>query len=347
MTEDQHPIPTPESVILNPERSRTGEGPASVVAAAVASSPPSPQETVILSEAEGPASAVAVASSLSTPPQTPVILSEGQSPQPKDLHVPSSIHPNSLGEENPPQPKPRPFVHRWLTYLVFIPLMALSTTICGLISLLCGLWDTSGRQQHAMARIWGKSLLLITLSPVKIIGKEKLRHHKQAVYASNHLSYMDTPALFAKLPFQFRIFAKSSLWKIPFIGWYLNRSGQVPIDQKSPRTAISGLLKGVSTIKSGLPLVLFPEGGRSDGGDLKTMMSGCAFMAIRAGVPLIPIALIGTYELLPIHTYHLSPRPLKLVVGDPLPTENLTTRDADALTAKLYEAISLLYSENQ
>jgi 1-acyl-sn-glycerol-3-phosphate acyltransferase len=269
-------------------------------------------------------------------PQNPVILSEGQNPQPKDLR-----------SEAPQPPPQRSFILRWLTYLIFIPLMALSTTFFGCVSLLCGLWDTSGRQQHAIASIWGKSLLGITLSPVTIIGKEKLRHTPVAVYASNHLSYMDTPALFAKLPFQFRIFAKSSLWKIPFIGWYLNRSGQVPIDQKSPRTAIAGLLRGVATIKSGLSLVLFPEGGRAEGGQLQTMMSGCAFMAIRAGVPLVPVALIGTYELLPIHTYHLAPRPLKLVIGDPLPTEALTTRDADDLTLRLYEAISLLYDQHR
>jgi 1-acyl-sn-glycerol-3-phosphate acyltransferase len=235
---------------------------------------------------------------------------------------------------------------RWTTYLFFIPLMAASTAFCGCVALLCALWDTSGRQQHRIAQIWAKSLLIITFSPVKLIGAEKLLLHGQAVYASNHLSYMDTPVLFAKLPFQFRIFAKFSLWKLPFIGWYLHRSGQVPIDDKSHRTAIAGLLRGVKTIQSGLPLVLFPEGGRSDTGQLRTMMSGCAFMAIRAGVPLVPLALVGTYELLPIHTYHLSPRPLKLIVGDPIPTAHLTTRDADALTAQLYQAISSLYAQH-
>jgi 1-acyl-sn-glycerol-3-phosphate acyltransferase len=67
-------------------------------------------------------------------------------------------------------------------------------------------------------------------------------------------------------------------------------------------------------------------------------------MAIRAGVPLVPLALIGTYELLPIHVYSLRPRPLKIIVGDPIPTTGLTTRDADALTTQLYAEISRLYS---
>jgi len=232
---------------------------------------------------------------------------------------------------------------RYLTKLICIPLMALATAFFGCISLVCGLWDRSGRQQHLVARIWAATLLRITLSPVQIVGAEKLRLHSVAVYASNHLSYMDTPVLFAKLPFQFRILAKQALWKIPFVGWYLDRSGQVPIDSASPRSAVAGLLRGVAALKAGMPLVLFPEGSRSPDGRLQEAASGCAFMAIRAGVPLVPLALIGTYELLPIHVYALRPRPLMIIVGDPIATEGLTTKDADALTERMYGEISKMY----
>jgi 1-acyl-sn-glycerol-3-phosphate acyltransferase len=241
--------------------------------------------------------------------------------------------------------KKPPFALRWLSYLLVVPLVGLATGIYGSISLLCGLWDKSGRQQHFIARLWARTLLAISFSPVKIIGREKLHEHETAVYASNHLSYMDTPVLFAYLPFQFRILAKQSLWKTPFIGWYLNRSGQVPVDTKSSRSLIASLNIGVGTLKQGLPLVLFPEGGRAATGKLQAMMSGCAYMAIKAQVPLIPLTLVGTYELLPIHVYALYPRPLLIVVGDPLPTAGLTTRDADALTQRLYESISAAYSQ--
>jgi 1-acyl-sn-glycerol-3-phosphate acyltransferase len=246
--------------------------------------------------------------------------------------------------EPPPSKKPS-FALRWLTYLLFIPLVSVATTGFGCISLLVGLWDKSGRQQHAIAHVWARTILLISLSPVKIVGAEKLHVHETAVYASNHLSYMDTPVLFAHLPFQFRILAKQSLWKTPFIGWYLNHSGQVPVDTKSSRSLIASLNRGVATLKSGLPLVLFPEGGRAATGQLQTMMSGCAYMAIKAQVPLVPLTLIGTYELLPIHVYALHPRPLLIVVGDPLPTEGLNPRDADALTQRLYDSISSTYSQ--
>jgi len=241
--------------------------------------------------------------------------------------------------------KKPPFALRWLSYLLLVPLVGLATAGFGCISLICGLWDKSGRQQHAIAHLWARTLLMISLSPVKIIGAEKLHVHETAVYASNHLSYMDTPVLFARLPFQFRILAKQSLWKVPFIGWYLHRSGQVPVDTKSPRSLVASLNRGVTTLKHGLPLVLFPEGGRAANGHLQRMMSGCAYMAIKAQVPLIPLTLVGTYELLPIHVYALNPRPLLVVVGDPISTSGLTARDADALTQRLYDAISATYSQ--
>ncbi len=259
----------------------------------------------------------------------------------------NSISERRPQQQSPPAEAPRASsALRWLTYLLLLPLIALSTTFFGCISLVCGLWDKSGRQQHAIARIWARSLLLISLSPVVVIGAEKLRKHSVAVYASNHLSYYDTPVLFAKLPFQFRILAKQSLWSTPFIGWYLNRSGQVPIDLNSGRSAIASLLRGVKTLQAGMPLLLFPEGGRSETGKTTPFQSGAAFMAIKAQVPLVPIALIGTYELLPIHTYHLTPRTLKVVAGDPLPTAGLTTRDAEALTQQLFAAITTLYFEH-
>ena len=239
---------------------------------------------------------------------------------------------------------PRPGL-RWLTYLLLLPLILLATIGFGCVSLVCGLWDRTGRQQHAVARMWAQVLLWISLSPVTLVGKQHLPTGG-AVYAANHLSYYDTPVLFAKLPFQFRILAKLSLWKAPFIGWYLNRSGQVPIDANSGRSAIAGLLRGVKTLQQGLPLVLFPEGGRSATGEMQSFQSGAAFMAIKAQVPLVPIALIGTYQLLPIHVYHLTPRPVRIVVGEPLSTLGLTTRDAEALTQRLVQVISNLYAQH-
>ncbi len=259
-----------------------------------------------------------------------------------------ALEPQTQGTPaEPGRPQPPSLSVRWLTYLFILPMIALATAFFGCISLLCGLWDKEGRQQHAVAQVWARVLLRVALSPVTVVHPERLQGLGPAVLASNHLSYYDTPVLFAKLPFQFRILAKIGLWKLPFIGWYLQRSGQVSIDQSSARAGVASLGRGVKTLESGLPLVIFPEGGRAETGQLQSMMAGAAWIAIKAQVPLVPLTLIGTYELLPIHVYVLRPRPLKLVVGEPISTVGLTTRDAERLTERLRAEIFSTYTADQ
>jgi 1-acyl-sn-glycerol-3-phosphate acyltransferase len=235
---------------------------------------------------------------------------------------------------------------RLLTYILLIPLILLLTASFGCVSLLCSLWDRSGRQQHAIARAWAYLMLWVALSPVRVVNPENLYKHGVAVYVCNHLSYMDTPVLFSRLPFQFRILARHDLWKIPFIGWHLNRSGQVPVDSSSIRSSVASLNRGVAALKSGMPLLVFPDGGRAPNGDIQPFLAGSAWMAIRAGVPIVPLALVGTYELLPMHVYHLTPRPLLLVAGEPISTAGCTTKDADALTQRIFEAVTKMYYEH-
>jgi 1-acyl-sn-glycerol-3-phosphate acyltransferase len=240
------------------------------------------------------------------------------------------------------QSRPTPAHLKLYTRFVAVPLMALSTAFFGTVALLVSLWDKSGSQMHSVARSWATNFLQICRSPVRLLNATNCPPGA-AVYACNHLSYMDTPVIFSLLPFQFRILAKHDLWQIPFVGWYLKRSGQVPIDQSSTRSAIAGLLRGAAVLKAGTPLFVFPEGSRSPDGRPQPAASGAAFMAIRAQVPLVPMALVGTYELLPIHTYLLHPRPLQLIIGAPIPTAGLTTRDAESLTTRLFTEISTLY----
>jgi len=141
------------------------------------------------------------------------------------------------------------------------------------------------------------------------------------------------------LPFQFRILAKKELWSMPFIGWYLNRSGQIPVDSGNSRATLSSLGAGVKALRAGMPLFVFPEGSRTPDGELQTFLSGAAFLAIRAQVPLVPVALIGGYDLLPIHTRHFYPGELVMTVGKPIETHGMTLRQADELTQRLRSMI--------
>lgn len=184
-------------------------------------------------------------------------------------------------------------------------------------------------------------------SKLKVLGAENLHKHPAAVYASNHTSYMDTPVIFSALPFQFRILARSVLWPIPFIGWYLNRSGQIPINTANPRATLSSLGEGARALRSGMALFVFPEGRRTSNGELQPFLSGAAYLAIRSQLPLVPMALSGVYDLLPIHTRHFYPGHLTLTVGEPILTAGMTIRQTDELTAQLRSAIENLLKQSR
>jgi 1-acyl-sn-glycerol-3-phosphate acyltransferase len=224
--------------------------------------------------------------------------------------------------------------------------MAAVTAVCGSVSLLISFVDKRGRAQHRIARIWARALVWFSGCSLTIRGAKNLRKYPVAVYASNHTSYMDTPVIFAALPFQFRILAKKELWTIAFIGWYLDRSGQIPIDTANPRATLSSLGIGVKALRAGMPLFVFPEGGRTPTGELQTFLSGAAYLAIRAQVPLVPIALSGVYDLLPIHTRHFYPGKLTLTAGEPIETTGMTPRQTDELTERLRAAIQDLRDES-
>lgn len=221
----------------------------------------------------------------------------------------------------------------------------LATGLFGFLSLAASCWERDGKLQHRIARQWARLSLRIAGAKIEVIGREHLV--PRAIYVSNHASYMDTPVIFGNLPFQFRILAKQSLWKWPFIGWHLNRSGQIPVpvgDEGSGST-VGGLSRALHALRDGMPLFIFPEGGRTEDGQLQSFMKGPAFLAIRAHAPVVPIALIGTYQLLPIHTAHFRPGPVRLVIGEAIETSGYTVRQTDQLTAKLREEILRLISE--
>src|SRR5579862_4418492 len=238
----------------------------------------------------------------------------------------------------PPAPLPR--LHRWRTNVIQAPAFFVSTAMFGTAALAASLFDKTGRAQHRIARSWARSCILIAGARLTVHGAGNLNKYPVAVFAANHTSYMDTPVVFASLPVQFRILAKKELWSLPFIGWYLNRSGQIPVDTENSRATLSSLNGGVKALRSGMPLFVFPEGSRTPDGDMQAFLAGAAFLAIRAQVPLVPIALSGVYDLLPIHTRHFYPGDLVLSAGDPIDTTGMTIRQADELTARVRSEIA-------
>jgi 1-acyl-sn-glycerol-3-phosphate acyltransferase len=221
------------------------------------------------------------------------------------------------------------------------------TLFFGFISIPFGFFDRDGSILHAFARTWARLTMKSILSPFKVIGMEQIDTSKPHVYAVNHASALDIPALYAFLPFQFRIVHKKELWSYPIVGWHLKRSGQVCVDQQHPTRSVGQIKSALRTLKNGMPLVIFPEGGRTADGKIQPFLPGAFFLAIKAQVDVVPVALRGMYELLPMNTYHIKPRPLEMRVGKPISTTGLTLRDMEQLSATVQAQLETMYYDDR
>jgi 1-acyl-sn-glycerol-3-phosphate acyltransferase len=243
-----------------------------------------------------------------------------------------------------------PRIFHWLSalrsYAVLDPLIFFYTIVLGSLSFAASFSDPEGAKQHAIARRWARWILRTSMCPVRILGLERIDMSRPAIYAANHISALDIPLLYANLPFQFRILAKQELFRYPFIGGHLKRSGQCAVDQSNARASIRSLGRAIEGLKSGMPLVIFPEGGRAADGHITPFMSGAFYASIKAQVPVVPMAIVGTFEALPMNTYHIRPRELLLVVGNPISPEMYTVRELESLAAKAQREIEGMYYSN-
>lgn len=240
-------------------------------------------------------------------------------------------------------PKHYGWPSRLRSYFIFDPLIWLITVVLGIISIPVSLFGEKGRILHAFARFWSLLIMKIIGSPTTVTGLDKIDTSRPYVYAVNHASALDIPMLYVDLPFQFRIVFKKELLSYPIVGWHLKRSGQICIDQQNPSGSIGSIRSALKGLKGGLPLVIFPEGGRTPDGEIKPFLPGAFFLAIKAQVDIVPVALVGSYELLPMNTYHIKPRPLEMRVGQPIATAGYTLRNMEELSDKVHGAVVDLY----
>ena len=237
------------------------------------------------------------------------------------------------------------FLSRLRAYLFIDPLLILTTTILGMVSLAASAFDRSGRVQHRLSCVWARIMLALSGVTVHVEGLEKLQPDSGYVLVANHRSYMDTPAVLAHIPLELRFFAKKGLFRIPLLGGHLRRAGHLPVVHEDPRASIRTLGEGARLVRErGISLLLFPEGGRVPA-ELLEFKEGAAYLAIKAGVPAVPIGILGTREVLPIGSLHVRPLPVTLRIGDPIPTAGLHLHDRAELNQTLRRKVAELIGE--
>ncbi len=217
-------------------------------------------------------------------------------------------------------------------------LIYLYTAVCGALSLLGSVFDTGGRWQHMWARIWSWLILKTSGVKVRVEGLENIPQGT-AIYCANHQSAADIPILLVHLPVHFRFLAKRSLFNLPFLGWHLSRSGHISVDRGQPKKTFKSYDQAADRIRSGVPVVLFPEGTRSRDGRLRAFKGGSFYLAIQAGVPVVPITLNGTRHVHEPDTFHVRSGRTEMIIHPPISTAGLTVQDVDALSARVRNCI--------
>ena len=233
---------------------------------------------------------------------------------------------------------------RW--YLFTAPVLALGTFGFGCLGMLLSQTQPSGRWQHRSLKCWARFVLRVGGIHVTADGIENISPDGVYVYAVNHASFADTPIAVAFLPAPFRFLATAELCRVPFLGTHMRLVGDLPVVRENPRSALKSLTQAAQMIRERrLSVLVFPEGERSAHG-LEEFKEGAAYLAIKAGVPVAPVALIGTGAIVPKGELRIRGGHVRLRVGQPLETAGLTVRDSVKLTGVLRERVAELLAGN-
>jgi len=226
-----------------------------------------------------------------------------------------------------------------------VPLILLATAILASFSVLASFVDSTGRMQHGFAHAWGKFILFVSRVRVKVSGLDNVDTSLGFVFMANHLSMFDHWAFLAELPFQFRFAAKASLFKIPFLGWHLRRSGNLPVDRSNPRKTLEDFKAVGVKIKEGLSLVIYPEGARTWGDAMAPFKRGPFLLARHAGAPIVPVTIIGTHRRLARGSVIIYPGEISLIVHPPILFEEYKDMDVAELAELVRKEISKDYRQ--
>ena len=241
-----------------------------------------------------------------------------------------------------------PPFHWWRTVFYLIPAITIYTIVLGAASIVSSLFDRRGYTAHACARAWSWLILKTTRVSVTVQGLERLTPKTTYIFVANHQSHYDTPVVFSSLPYQLRIIAKESLAKFPVLGWHLRRGGHLFVDRNNPdREGI--LRRWRALVSQGLSLIIYAEGTRSPDGHVARFKAGSFLLAIQAGLPVVPVAIIGTRAVMPKGRLRTEPGHATLVIHEPITPPALgepTVRDAKALADRVHAIVSATVEAN-
>jgi len=215
-----------------------------------------------------------------------------------------------------------------------------------LLALLAGLFIRRGKGVHWVARHYMRIVIRLGFCSVQIEGLENLKPGEHYVFAANHASVFDILVLTGYLPVQFRWMAKENLFSLPIYGWTMRMAGYIPINRSNAREGMRSLTEAAEKIASGVSVVIFPEGTRSNDGQIHEFKRGGFVLATQAGLPIVPVSISGTHQVMPTKSFRITPGPIKLVIGRPIPVLGTGRAEQVRLMAEVRKEILANFDPN-
>ncbi len=221
--------------------------------------------------------------------------------------------------------------------------VAIGTAVMASSIILVSPVDRSKRLIGHLLRYWARWLLWSMALPITVSGRDNLPTGKQVIYMCNHSSALDIPLALANLPGTVVFMAKQELFRIVLFGWGLRAAGYIPVDRSNSAKARLSVERALHTLQTKpVSLMLFPEGTRTEDGKLLPFKKGVFHLALRTRLPLVPVAIQGSFEALPPNSISLTRTPIKVRIGQLIKTEVLTEEDRESLIKNARDRIQEL-----
>ena len=214
-----------------------------------------------------------------------------------------------------------------------------ATLVAGTLVIVLSFFVRSGNPLHKIARLWGKSILVVSRVKVSVKGLSNIDPSRPYIYMPNHQSNFDIPVLLGHLAVQFRWLAKKELFKIPIFGRAMRKAGYISIDRYHRDSAFESLKVAANKIKSGVSVLIFPEGTRSWDGNIRPFKKGGFVMAIDSGVPIVPVVITGTRAIMPKGKFRVYAGHVSMVIHKPIATSTYTRETKEALMESVRRVI--------
>lgn len=211
--------------------------------------------------------------------------------------------------------------------------------IAGFIVIMFPFFSRGENTVFKLANLWARILLFISNIKVEVIGRENVLVDRPQIFMVNHQSNFDILIVQAYIPSQFRWIAKKELFAIPIFGSSMRRLGTVEIDRQNRDSAIKSLDEAAQKIREGKSVITFPEGTRSRDGRIRPFKKGIFYLAIKSGVSIIPVSIIGTRKIMPRRSLKIHPGKITMIIDKPIEVANYSTETRDELVTKVREVI--------